>query len=158
MVTVHGRTRSEMYSGTADLTEIKRVKDALSIPVIANGDIKDAKSALAALDITGADGVAIGRGAVGNPFVFAEIISAMRGEEYTAPTIKERCDMALRQLSLAKEEKGEKIAIPEARKQIALYLSDFRGAARIRAEINTADTYSEVEAIIRRAEAEFSEE
>lgn len=155
MVTVHGRTRSEMYSGAADLDEIRKVKNALHIPVIANGDIKDARTALSAIGITGADGVAIGRGAVGNPFVFSEILAAMRGENYERPTLTERCDMALCQLSLAKEEKGEKIAIPEARKQIALYLSDFRGAARLRAEINTAETYSEVEAIIRRAEREF---
>ena len=158
MVTVHGRTRSEMYSGVADLDEIRKVKNALHIPVIANGDIKDARTALSAIRITGADGVAIGRGAVGNPFVFSEILAAMRGENYEMPTLTERCDMALRQLSLAKEEKGERIAIPEARKQIALYLSDFRGAARLRAEINTAETYSEVEAIIRRAEREFLSE
>lgn len=156
MVTVHGRTRSEMYSGEADHESIAIVKQALHIPVIANGDITDSVSAKRTLEITGADGIAIGRAAVGNPFIFSEILSYLEGLDYTPPPLRERCDMALRQLRIAALEKGERIAIPEARKQIALYLHGFPGAARIRTEINRADTYREVEEIILHTADELS--
>lgn len=151
MLTIHGRTREQMYGGLADREIIKNVKSALQIPLIANGDIVDSSSALAMLRDTGADGIAIGRGAVGNPFIFAEIISAIEGKEYTEPGLEERIDTALLQLRTAIEEKGERVAIPEARKQIALYLRSFRGAARIRAEINRSTTYTEVEAALKSA-------
>ncbi len=148
LVCVHGRTRVEMYSGSVNKEVIKNVKSALHIPVIANGDIVDGASALEMLRATGADGIAIGRGAVGNPYIFREIIAALGGEEYTPPTLRERAECALEQLRIASLDKGERIAVPEARKQIALYLKGFRGAARIRAEINAACSYSEVEKII----------
>ena len=93
---------------------------------------------------TGADGVAIGRGAVGNPFIFAEIRASLEGESYTPPSLDERVAAALKQLRVAILEKGEAVAIPESRKQIALYLRSFRGAATIRAKINRATTYEEV--------------
>jgi tRNA-dihydrouridine synthase len=140
-----------MYGGIADREIIKNVKSALHIPLIANGDIIDGQSALAMMRDTDADGIAIGRGAVGNPFIFREIISAIEGVEFTEPTIEERVDTALLQLRTAIEEKGERVAIPEARKQIALYLRSFRGAARIRAEINRSTTYTEVEAALKSA-------
>ena len=151
LITVHGRTRVQMYSGTVDRDIIKKVKENVHIPVIANGDILTATDAESMLSYTGADGIAIGRGAVGNPFLFREIISAMRGEEYEAPTIREKTEIALLQLRLAIEDKGERMAVPEARKQIALYLRSFRGAAAIRAEINRALTYGEVERILLEA-------
>ena len=151
LVCIHGRTREQMYGGLADREIIRNVKYALHIPLIANGDIVDGQSALAMLRDTNADGIAIGRGAVGNPFIFSEILSALEGGEYTQPTIDERVDIALLQLRTAVEEKGERIAIPEARKQIALYLRSFHGAARIRAEINRATTYGEVEKALRSA-------
>ena len=100
---------------------------------------------------TGADGIAIGRGAVGNPFIFAEITAALEGLEFVEPTTEERVETALLQLRTATLEKGERMAIPEARKQIALYLRSFRGAARIRAEINRALTYDEVANALRLA-------
>ena len=108
-------------------------------------------SALAMIRETGADGIAIGRGAVGNPFIFAEITAALEGREFVEPTTEERVETALLQLRTAIEEKGERMAIPEARKQIALYLRSFRGAARIRAEINRALTYDEVANALRLA-------
>ena len=151
LLCIHGRTREQMYGGLADREIIKNVKDSLRIPLIANGDIVDGASALAMLRDTGADGIAVGRGAVGNPFIFSEIISALEGKSFSEPTIEERVDTALLQLRTAIEEKGERMAIPEARKQIALYLRSFHGAARIRAEINRALTYREVEKALRSA-------
>ena len=151
LLCIHGRTREQMYGGLADREIIKNVKNALQIPVIANGDILDGESAMAMLRDTGADGIAVGRGAVGNPFIFSEIIAAMDGKDYTPPTLDTRVEIALLQLRLAIEEKGERVAIPEARKQIALYLRSFHGAARIRAEINRATTYEEVAAALKSA-------
>jgi tRNA-dihydrouridine synthase B len=151
LVCVHGRTREQMYGGLADREIIKNVKSSLHIPVIANGDILSAEDAVAMLRDTSADGIAVGRGAVGNPFIFSEIKTALEGSEYATPSIEERIDNAIRQLRIAVEDKGERVAIPEARKQIALYLKSFRGAARIRGEINRATTCSEVEAALKSA-------
>ena len=145
LITLHGRTRQQMYSGRANREIIGQVKRALSIPLIANGDITNSAEALSMLSETGADGIAIGRGAVGNPFVFAEISAALRGESYEAPTVEHRIEVALRQLRASAEEKGEERAVLEARKQIALYLQGFHGAARIRGKINSASTVSQVE-------------
>lgn len=158
LICVHGRTRTEMYSGTVDREIIKNVKKSVQIPVIANGDILTGEDAVAMLEYTGADGVAIGRGAVGNPFIFSEILAAIGGEAYVPPTLAERAECALRQLRLASLDKGERIAVPEARKQIALYLKGFRGAAALRADINRAETYTEVERIISSALEEGIEE
>ena len=151
LITVHGRTRVQMYSGDVDRETIKKVKQSAHIPVIANGDILSASDALSMISDTGADGIAIGRGAVGNPFIFKEIAAILDGKEYVPPTIEERVDVALWQLRLSIEDKGERIAVPEARKQIASYLHSFRGAASIRARINQALTYGQIEKIFRDA-------
>lgn len=145
LVTVHGRTRVEMYSGKADREIIKNVKKSVQIPVVANGDVSSGADALEMLSETGADGIMVGRAAIGNPFIFAEICAALDGSEYAEPSLIYRIDTALLQLRLAIEKKGEGVAVREARKQIALYLHSFRGAAGIRAEINRAETYAEVE-------------
>lgn len=155
LITVHGRTRVDLYSGTVDREGIKNVKNRVHIPVIANGDITNGDEALSMLDVTGADGIAVGRGAVGNPFIFGEILAAFRGEKYVSPTLRERAECALTQLRLASLDKGEKIAVPEARKQIALYLKGFPGAAAIRVEINRASSYTEVEDIILHSIKDF---
>ena len=144
LLTVHGRTRVQLYAGEANMTEIEKVKKALQIPVVANGDITSAADAARVLRQTGADGIAIGRGAVGNPFVFSEIISFLSGDTYTEPTLDMRIEVALKQLSYAVSEKGEECAVREARKQIAQYFKGFRGAAELRAAINVATTYDEV--------------
>jgi tRNA-dihydrouridine synthase B len=144
---IHGRTRKQMYAGSVDRKTIAKVKKSLHIPVIANGDINSAEDALSMLSDTGADGIAIGRGAVGNPFLFDEIRAALKGESYSPPTLSERIDTALLQLKIAVEDKGERVAVTEARKQIALYLKGFRGASSVRGEINKALTYMEVENI-----------
>lgn len=151
LITVHGRTKAQMYSGDVDRETVKKVKMSVHIPVIANGDILSASDAISMLDDTGADGIAVGRGAVGNPFLFGEIASALDGKEYTPPSLEERVEIALWQLRLSIEDKGEAVAVPEARKQIASYLHSFRGAAKIRAEINRALTYGEIERIFSEA-------
>ena len=144
LIAVHGRTRVEMYSGKANREIIKNVKNSVHIPVVANGDVSSGEDALSMLRETGADGLMVGRGAIGNPFLFAEIIAALEGAKYKAPSIDERVETALLQLWLAIEEKGEDVAVRESRKQIALYLHSFRGAAHIRAMINRADSYLDV--------------
>ena len=151
LITVHGRTKVQMYSGEVDRETIKKVKTSVHIPVIANGDILSASDAISMIRDTGADGIAIGRGAVGNPFVFKEIAAAFDGGEYTPPTLEEKVTVALWQLRLSIEDKGERVAVPEARKQIASYLHSLRGAAAIRAEINGALTYGEIESILTEA-------
>lgn len=143
-IAVHGRTKKQMYSGRADREIIKIVKQSLQIPLIANGDVTSADEALDMFSVTGADGIMIGRGAIGNPFLFEEVLARLKGEEYSPPTIEQRCEAALRQLSLAISDKGEGVAVKESRKQIALYISSFRGAAAIRARINRAESYGEV--------------
>ena len=127
MLTVHGRTRSMLYSGTADWDMIAKVKQQCSIPVIANGDIVDGKSALKCLSWTKADGIMIGRATFGDPWIFAEVSAAMDGREYAGrPPLSQRVDVAVRQFQLAYEDKGEHIACLEARKHFAWYL---RGVA-----------------------------
>lgn len=151
LITVHGRTKVQMYSGSVDRETIKKVKQSVHIPVIANGDILSAGDAMSMLEDTGADGIAVGRGAVGNPFVFREIAAALSGVSFSEPSLREKTEIALLQLRLAIEDKGERTAVPEARKQIAMYLRSFRGAALLRAEINRALTYSEVECVLMSA-------
>lgn len=145
MVCLHGRTRVQMYGGAADREIIKNVKQRLHIPLVANGDITSAEAAFTMLSDTGADGIAIGRGAVGNPFIFSEILSALNGERCEGVTLNTRAKTALFQLKAAISDKGEATATAEARKQIALYLKGFRGAANLRSKINTATTYGEIE-------------
>jgi tRNA-dihydrouridine synthase B len=143
-IALHGRTRAELYSGRANREIIADVKKSLHIPLIANGDITSADEALDMLRVTSADALMIGRGAIGNPFLFAEIGAALAGEPYTPPTVEERVDCALTELRYAIADKGERVAIPEARGRIALYIRSFRGAAQIRARVNRALTYDEV--------------
>ena len=127
MVAVHGRTRSILYSGTADWDMIAKVKAQLSIPVLANGDIVDGSTAVKCLNWTKADGIMIGRASFGNPWVFADAKAAMEGESvYERPILAKRVDTAVRQFEMAYEDKGEHIACLEARKHFAWYL---RGVA-----------------------------
>lgn len=152
LITVHGRTRSEMYSGSADIKEIARVKESVKIPLVANGDVTDSASAKRLLSETCADGIMIGRGSIGNPFLFGEIKAALSETEYPNVDFIRKRDTALRQLAFAIEEKGEDVAVREARKQIALYFKSFRGSAELRARINCSLSYQDVEEAIRFAE------
>ena len=126
MICVHGRTRSMLYSGAADWDMIAKVKAQCSVPVIANGDIASGEAALKCQKWTKADGLMVGRATFGDPWIFAEIKAAQKGEEFSRPVLAERVDMAVRQIELALEDKGEHIACLEARKHFAWYL---RGVA-----------------------------
>ena len=148
-VFLHGRTRAAMYAGEADWEAIAAVAAATPLPVIGNGDITSAEVALRRLRESGCYGLMIGRGAVGNPFLFREVAAALRGEAPPPPpTREERVETALSQLAAAVREKGEGVAVREARKQIASYLHGYPGAAAVRAAVNTAETYAEIAAVL----------
>ena len=144
-VTVHGRTRTQMYAGTANWDWIREVKQALHIPVIANGDVFSAKDAVRILNYTGADMAMIGRGVFGNPWLFAQCRAALEGREVPPlPPLAQRCDTAVRQFELAAANKGEKIACLEARKQYAWYLKGVPHAGYYKEQICRITTLDDV--------------
>lgn len=145
-LTIHGRTREQMYSGVADRACMAAVKQAVRIPVVANGDVHSAQSARDTLRETGCDGVMIGRGALGNPFVFEEIRCALEERAYIPPTWQERRETAMRHVRLALAEKGDH-AIIELRKHLAFYLRGMQDAAKLRTRINSCKTLEELEQI-----------
>ena len=154
LVAVHGRTRAMLYSGVADWDMIHKVKDQLSVPVIANGDIVGGESALKCLKRTGADGIMVGRSVFGDPWIFEEIQYALRGEEYPGrPCLKDRIAVAVRQFELSEQDHGEKIACLEARKHFAWYLKGVRNASYYKKEITSltsmADIYRVAKDVVR---------
>ncbi len=145
MVTVHGRTRSMLYSGTADWDEIRKVKEAVSIPVIANGDITGAETALRCLRRTGADGIMVGRSSFGDPWIFTEISAALRGDPVpTRPSLKERVEVAVAQFRLAEQDHGEHIACLEARKHFAWYLKGVPHSGYFKNQISSMSTMDDI--------------
>lgn len=139
-ITVHGRTRSEFYTGTADLDIIKKVKENVNIPVIGNGDVIDEISAKKMFEYTGVDGIMIGRGSFGNPWIFRNIIYYLQnGEKLLEPTNQEKLEAMKKHIKLAVEEKGE-IAIKELRKHIAWYTKNMKNSSEFRNSINTIET------------------
>ena len=145
MVTVHGRTRGMLYSGVADWDYITKVKQNVTIPVIANGDIVSGETAVKCLKRTGADGVMIGRATFGDPWIFAEVKAAMAGEPIPQrPPLRERVDVAVRQFELAQQDHGEKIACLEARKHFAWYLRGVAHSNYYKEQISSTTTMEDI--------------
>ena len=148
-VAVHARTREQYYSGKADWEIIRQVKEALSIPVIGNGDVTSKERALAMFTQTGCDGIMIARGAQGNPWIFAELLSHETKNDLSArPTLEERKRMILRHAKLLIEYKGMHTGIREMRKHVAWYTRGLHGSARLREAINQVASYEELESIL----------
>ena len=146
-VAVHGRTREQYYSGTADWSVIADVKKAVKIPVIGNGDVTDLASCLAMYEQTGCDLVMIGRGSYGNPFVFGEIAAHFSGESFTPPALEEKMQVMLEHIRLiiSLSGKSEELAVHEARKHAAWYMNGYYGSAKFRAKCYQLSSYAEAE-------------
>ena len=145
MLTVHGRTRSMLYSGTADWDMIAKVKQQLSVPVIANGDVVDSDSAMRCLKWTGADGLMIGRATFGDPWVFSQVKAALHGDAVPQrPHLAQRIDVAVKQFELAYEDKGEHIACLEARKHFAWYLRGVSHSNYYKTQISAITTMEDI--------------
>jgi tRNA-dihydrouridine synthase B len=148
-VCVHGRTRAQQYSGRADWDSIAEVKAALKIPVIANGDICSAETAIRALKRTKADAVMVGRAALGNPFIFREIYAALTGlPEPEPPTLRERAHWAGEQFKLMCEDKGERVAVLESRKHFCWYLHGLPHSQRYKKDITNMQTDNDVKRVL----------
>ena len=145
LVAVHGRTRSMLYTGVADWDTIHKVKDQLSVPVIANGDITGGESAVKCLKRTGADGIMIGRSVFGDPWIFEEVNAALKGEEYPGrPCLADRIAVAVEQFRLSEQDHGEKIACLEARKHFAWYLRGVAHSSYFKEQISSIKTMEDV--------------
>ena len=148
-VAVHGRTREQYYSGKADWEIIRQVKEAVSIPVIGNGDVTSGEKALEMRERTGCDGVMIGRGAQGNPWIFHELLEYDRtGKLPPRPSKEQIKDTMLRHARLQLEFKGEYLGIREMRKHVAWYTKGMEGSAKLRDDINKVESYAELESLL----------
>lgn len=148
-ITIHGRTRTQYYSGTVDLEIIKKVKEAVKIPVIGNGDIKDGETALKMFENTGVDGIMIGRASIGNPYIFKQIKDYLSRKKQQDITNKEKLETILEHINLAVEIKGEDIAIKEMRKHISAYIKGLPNSAEAREKINKIETKNELEKYLK---------
>ena len=139
-ITIHGRTREDYYRGNCDLEIIKKIKEAVKIPVIGNGDIKNIETAKKMFQYTGVDGIMLGRASLGNPWIFKEIIE----EKYYVPTNIERLNIILKHLELAIKEKGEYIGIREMRKHISGYTKNLPNSSAFREKMNRIENKKEL--------------
>ena len=150
LITVHGRTRAQLYTGTADWDYIAKVKQQLSVPVIANGDVIGAESALRCLKWTGADGLMIGRATFGDPWIFAEVKAAMEGKPIPErPCLADRIAVAVRQFQLSEQDHGEHVACLEARKHFAWYLRGVSHSAYYKNQISSLNTMEDIYRVAR---------
>ena len=144
-IAVHGRTREQFYSGIADWNIIREVKEAVSIPVVGNGDITDGNAALRCLKRTGADGLMIGRSVFGDPWIFEEVRAALHGEEYPGrPCLADRIAVAVEQFQLSEQDHGEHIACLEARKHFAWYLKGVPHSGFFKNQISSLSTMEDI--------------
>ena len=145
MITIHGRTREEYYSGKADLDIIKKVKESVKIPVIGNGDIVDEESALRMFEYTGVDGIMIGRASIGNPWIFEKIIHYLKtGDKLTEISNSEKLKVIKKHLDLIVAEKGEKTGVNEIKKHLACYVKNMENATNIRQAVNLSNSKEDV--------------
>ena len=150
-IAVHGRTREQYYSGKADWDIIRQVKEAVSIPVIGNGDLLTAEDVIAMYEQTGCDGFMIARGAQGNPWIFKQILHYFEtGEHLRKPSFTEVKEMILRHAKMMQEYKGEYIGMREIRKHAAWYTAGYPNSAKLRVLINEVETYDELEACLNK--------
>lgn len=148
-VCVHGRTKEQFYSGKADLSVIKAVKDAVKIPVIGNGDVVDGESAKKMLSETNCDSIMIGRGAQGNPFVFQMVKRALNGETLYLPTAEEKKQIVLRHIAYMEETKPEHVGVAEMRKHFAWYLKGLKHASKLKVRAFSAKSYEELKELTK---------
>ena len=147
LITVHGRTRQQFYAPSSDNGVIAAVKRAVSIPVVGNGDLFCADDAMRMISETECDGLMVARGAMGNPFLFTEIIARLKGQDYTQPTPRERLDAALAHAADMAARKGERVGLSEARKHMLWYCKGLRGAAGAREALSHIETLDDIRAI-----------
>lgn len=158
MICVHGRTRSDFYSGKVNLEWIKKVKESVSIPVVANGDIVDIDSAIYTFEYTGCDAISIGRGSLGNPWIFKQINHYLQTKERLPdPSYKERIEVCLDHARKLVKLKGETIAIKEMRSLACFYIKGLANASSIKVKINEVNTYQDLENVLNKYLVELEE-